>query len=304
MPELPEVETLVRRLGPRLRGRRILGFESAWPRALENFTPVQARRQLAGARLVEVGRRGKFFRLGTDRGLWLLGHLRMSGNLFLGLPGAPAPRFLRHRLLFEGGSELQFTDSRKFGRLRLTEDPASDLDALGPEPLERGWTSAVFWAALRRRRRQLKPLLLDQTFLAGLGNIYADESLHRARLHPLRNAATLKAEEVRRLHAAIRRTLREAIRACGSSFDFVYATLEGRPAGRFQDRLRVYGRAGEPCGSCGARRVVRILVAQRGTHLCPGCQPAPRKRSVSGRSRAGKVSRTRRSGSPGRRGPR
>jgi len=281
MPELPEVETLVRRLGPRLRGRRIAGFESVWPRALENFTPVQARRRLGGARVVEVGRRGKFFRLGTDQGLWILGHLRMSGNLFLGLPGAPPPRFLRHRLLFEGGSELQFLDARKFGRLRLSEDPDLDLAALGPEPLERGWTAAVFSAALRGRRRQLKPLLLDQTFLAGLGNIYADESLHRARLHPLRNSATLRAEEVRRLHAAIRRTLREAIRACGSSFDFVYSTLEGRPAGRFQDQLRVYGRAGEPCRSCGTRRVVRIVVAQRGTHLCPRCQRAPRRRTHS-----------------------
>ncbi len=270
----------MRGLGPKLLGRRILGFESTWPRALENFTPSQALRRLAGARLVEVGRRGKFFKLGTDRGLWLLGHLRMSGNLFLGLPGAPPPRFLRHRLLFEDGSELQFSDARKFGRLRLTLAPDLDLDGLGPEPLSRGWTSGAFSAVLRGRRRQLKPLLLDQTFLAGLGNIYADESLHRARLHPLRNAATLRAEEVRRLHAAIRRTLREAIRACGSSFDFVYSTLEGRPAGRFQDQLRVYGRAGEPCRSC-RTAVVRIVVAQRGTHLCPRCQPAPRRRTHS-----------------------
>ena len=169
---------------------------------------------------------------------------------------------------------LHFLDVRKFGRLAFHSDPQPLQEKYGPEPLEGDFTVPWFRSALRRRRRALKPLLLDQGFLSGLGNIYVDEALFRAGLHPLRRSDRVPGPAVQRLHTAIQGVLTEAIRREGSSFDVFYRTPEGQP-GSYQEQFLVYGRDGRPCRSCG-RIIKKIVVGQRGTHICTRCQPAPR----------------------------
>ena len=169
---------------------------------------------------------------------------------------------------------MYFIDVRKFGRVRFASDLPGALAGVGPEPLGEEFDASWLRRELRSRRRMLKPLLLDQSFLAGLGNIYVDESLHRAQVHPLSSSDGLDGPSVERLHAAIQSTLREAIDREGSSFDSFYLTPEGRP-GSYQSQFRVYGRHGQRCERCGGE-VVRMMVGQRGTHICPRCQRAPR----------------------------
>ncbi len=199
-----------------------------------------------------------------DRGNLLI-HLRMSGDLRL----APASQaaFPHEHTVFhlQSGWDLRFTDSRKFGRVYLLQDPERLLSQLGPEPLARSFTASKLARLLAGHRRALKPLLLDQRFLAGLGNIYTDEALHRARLHPLRRSDSLTPQEVKALWRGIRAALRQGLRHNGASIDWVYR------GGSFQNHFRVYGRAGKPCPICGTA-IARIVVAQRGTHFCPACQ--------------------------------
>lgn len=273
MPELPEVESLVRSLGPKLMGQKVLGVRSSWPKALLRTTPGAATRRLKGREIRAVRRRGKYFLLEFTEGWTLVGHLRMSGNLYWCRRGESV-RFERHRLLLESGMDLVFSDARKFGRLWLGRDAEAFLGHLGPEPMDAHWSSRRFGADLAARRRRLKPLLLDQEFLAGLGNIYVDESLHRASLHPLRASDSLEPGEVRALYRGIRATLRSALRHGGTSFDQALTRADGSPQGGYQLRLRVYGRAGCPCRRCRAT-LVRTTVAQRGTTFCPRCQVAP-----------------------------
>ena len=270
MPELPEVETIVRQLRPRLTGRTVQRAEVRWRRTVSRPSARQFCDGLAGRRIEAVRRRGKFFVFDLDDGRALVGHLRMTGRLFVGR--APDEAFARAVFDLDGGERLVFSDVRKFGRLALVERAELATGLLGPEPLE--LDGAWLHAALRARRRRLKPLLLDQTFLAGLGNIYVDESLHRARLHPLRASDRVTRPQAEALAGSIRDTLARAIAAEGSSFDVFYRTPEGRP-GAFQDEFAVYGRDGKPCRQCGAT-IRRLVVGQRGTHVCPRCQPAPR----------------------------
>lgn len=278
MPELPEVETVARLIRPRIAGREVKAVRVRWRASLGADTPAAFGRAVRGARLAAVWRRAKYLVLDLERGGqqagWLVGHLRMTGRLSCDRE-RPDP-YERLRLELDDGRALRFSDVRKFGRLVFTRDLEAILSRLGPEPLGKEFTPEWLHRALRSRRRMLKPLLLDQTFLAGLGNIYADESLFRARLHPQRLSDSLTLRSALRLHDEIRATLSEAIRHEGSSFDAFYRTPEGRP-GRYQDQFQVYGRAGRPCRRCG-RRLVRIVVGQRGTHLCRRCQPAPRVR--------------------------
>ncbi len=274
MPELPEVETIVRQLEPALVGRTIAAVQVRWPGTVVGSLPA-FHSALRGTRIARLWRRGKFFVADLVRGRMraghLVGHLRMTGRLLLA-PGTADPGpWARVSVGLDDGRVLHFVDTRKFGRLWATERLDAVMAGLGPEPLAKEFTPAWLARALRARRRRLKPLLLDQGFIAGLGNIYVDESLHAARLHPLTLAHTLRASLARRLHLAIRRTLRAAISREGSSFDTFYRTPGGRP-GRYQTRLRVYGRAGRPCRTCGTP-IVRTLVAQRATHFCPRCQP-------------------------------
>lgn len=271
MPELPEVETIVRSLRPELLGRRVAGGRVLWHRsAVPDAATLLPR--LRGRRLVELGRRGKFIvarlegppaRRGSAT-MWLLIHLRMSGRLEVCDPVPRGPH-VRIELRLDDGRLLRFEDARKFGRWIATPDPRPWLEPLGPEPLAAGFTWRALAVLLRSHRRQLKPLLLDQHVIAGLGNIYADEALFAARLHPLRHSDSLRAAEIRRLHRAIREVLRRAIRRSGTSIDWIY------PGGRMQDSLRVYGRAGAPCVRC-RTPIERLRVGQRSTHVCPRCQ--------------------------------
>lgn len=274
MPELPEVETTVRLIRPQVVGRRIVDAEVEWRACLGSVSPGRFRKRVVGVRIADVWRRAKYLVFDLDGAGCLVGHLRMTGRLQVLAQGKDAGPYSRLRLALSDGRVLHFLDVRKFGRLVFARRPDDVLAGLGPEPLGAGFTRRWLRAALRRRRRQLKPLLLDQTFLAGLGNIYVDEALHRARLHPCRAACRLRGGSADRLHGAIRQVLRAAIELQGSTFDGFYRTPEGNP-GRYQHEFSVYGRTGQPCLRCG-RPIRRIVVAQRGTHLCPRCQPAPR----------------------------
>lgn len=272
MPELPEVETTVKKLRGRLRGRRIKRFRATWPRQVSPSI-AGVRRAVVGRTIERLSRRGKYIVFHLDDGSVLLVHLGMSGSLSLDEKDAAHVRAVWE---LDNGSRLLFSDARKFGRIRAAKNLGEALCSLGLEPLSKRFTVPALRKALSSHSRQLKPLLLDQSVVCGLGNIYADESLYRARLHPLTLADSLTPAEVKRLHRAIVDTLRRAIRLSGTSFDWAYR------GGRMQDELLAYGRTGESCRRC-KRKIARILVGQRSTHFCPRCQPAPQEKSRSNR---------------------
>ncbi len=271
MPELPEVETLVRELRPVLTERRITGVDIRWARTVAEPDPETFARRLWGRRILEVRRRGKWLLLGLEGGDWLLLHLRMSGRLSVRQADAPADPYLRLAFCLDDGRRLEFSDPRKFGRAVLTLFPEARLRGLGPEPLDPSLTPQRLAAMLQGRRTRLKPLLMDQRFLAGLGNIYADEVLWEAGLHPLRRADTLTPEEIVGLHRALRSVLERAIASGGTTLpDERYVRLDGRPGG-FAPRLAVYGRTGQTCPRCGGE-ILRISVNGRSAHFCKACQ--------------------------------
>ena len=273
MPELPEVETIARELRVRLIGRTITGAEIRWARSIATPSPAEFEQRVIGRTVQAIGRRGKFLLLHLSGGATLLVHLRMSGQLLLAPRLSPSEKHVRVVLTLDDGSTLRFQDQRKFGRMWLVRDPQVVLGGLGPEPLAKDFTLDVFVRLIERRSGMLKPLLLNQSFLAGLGNIYADEALFRARLHPRRKANSLNEDEIARLYRAIRQVLGEAISGRGTTFDGVYRRVNG-DSGGFQESLLVYGRTGEPCRECGTS-IERIVLGGRGTHFCPHCQPAP-----------------------------
>lgn len=274
MPELPEVETLARELRGVLIGRMVVGVEVRWPRTVAVPDPETFARRLTGRRIREIRRRGKWLLLGLDEGTWLLVHLRMSGRLTVEEAHAPDDAHTRVVFYLDDGRRLRFSDPRKFGRMVLVDDPGAVLGDLGPDPLGPDLTPEQLARVLRGRRVRLKPLLTDQRFLAGLGNIYADEVLWGAGLHPLRRADTLTPEEIARLHKAIRQVLAEAIARRGTTLpDQRYVLPDGRP-GEFAPHLAVYGREGQPCPRCGAP-IVRTRVEGRSAHYCPRCQQPP-----------------------------
>ena len=263
MPELPEVETVARSIAP-LVGRRIVSAEFRCLRVLRGGDPDEMAASLQGRRIAAVQRYGKFILVALRGGGYLTIHLGMTGKLLLG--GAPGKH--THAILtLDRGGVLLYDDSRQFGRLQYSAEFPSRILQLGPEPLE--VTCEAFAAALKRRQTRIKALLLNQDFLRGLGNIYADETLFRAGIHPLAIASRIRAERACRLHRAIQEVLTEAIAAGGSSISD-YVDAQGRK-GFFQFSHRVYQRTGEPCLACGSR-IRRILVAQRSSHFCPRCQ--------------------------------
>ena len=268
MPELPEVETIARKLRPHLIRKTIMDADLRWSRTLAFPSPRKFKEQIKGQEIKEVTRRAKFFIMHLSD-FSLLIHLRMSGDLFIkdSKIGAEKHDRLILRLVsaHEGRSNLVFNDTRKFGRVWLTANPEEVLGKLGPEPFSRNFTPQWLHKALHSKRRQLKPLLLDQTFLAGLGNIYTDESLHLAKLNPLAASDSITAIQAEALHEAIRKVLKQGIRRNGASIDWVYR------GGEFQNYFRVYDREGKPCSVCGTK-IERILVGQRSTHFCPKCQ--------------------------------
>ena len=271
MPELPEVETIRRALknGGRgaksILGRKVLESRLLWERTLAEPTHIEFQERILGQEFIDFDRRGKFLlmRLSTDT---LIFHLRMSGDLNVVNLDEPVAAHDRLWLGLDGGLRLAFNDTRKFGRAWLVSDPDIVTANLGPEPLGESFTAREFHARLLAHRRQLKPLLMDQTFLAGLGNIYTDEALHLAKLHPLLISDTLLDTQSKRLWSSIRKVLQEGIERQGASIDWVYK------GGDFQNYFRVYQRTGEPCPECG-NPIQRTIVGQRGTHYCQNCQP-------------------------------
>jgi formamidopyrimidine-DNA glycosylase len=273
MPELPEVETIARILRqgtpdqPAVLNNLIKSVELFWDRTLAEPDPPEFKARLCNQAITAIQRRGKFLVLHLTRD-WLLFHLRMSGDLMVKSAGTPPEKHDRLILGLDGGIQLVFNDTRKFGRVWLVDDPQHVLGSLGPEPLDESLTAESLFQRLHTTSRQLKPLLLDQTFLAGLGNIYVDEALNLAKLHPLMHANRLTPEQASQLLNAIRRVLRDGIARNGASIDWVYR------GGEFQNYFRVYQQTGKPCPACGTP-IERIIVGQRGTHYCPHCQLLP-----------------------------
>ncbi|MBI5521484.1 MAG: bifunctional DNA-formamidopyrimidine glycosylase/DNA-(apurinic or apyrimidinic site) lyase [Desulfarculus sp.] len=274
MPELPEVESVRRTLMPRIQGRRIAKVEAREGKLIRPSLKV-FRKGLTGRQVLGSERRGKLLMLGLEGGAFLAVHLGMTGQLIMAAH-RPQADHLHVVIGFEdGGESLFYRDVRRFGFLAFCPDRAAllagPLANYGPDAL--GMADALFVERLAGRRTPLKSLLLDQRALAGVGNIYADEALHRAGLSPCARAADLDRADLLRLHEALQETLAESLERGGSSVrNFVDA--EGRP-GTFQEAHRVYRRTGQPCPACGAT-VEKIVLAGRSTHFCPRCQPAPR----------------------------
>ena len=282
MPELPEVETVARDLRPRLLGARISGARVSWLKTLRSGDPTAFVVAVAGRTIVGATRRAKLVVLELDDGRAITIHLKMTGQLFVVPAAAAEDPYVRAVITFDDGRELRFRDIRKFGRIGIAgRDATGDLvgelggpkgfRGFGPEPLDPGFTLAAFRRRLRGRRGRLKSLLTDQAFLAGVGNIYADEALWAARLHPLRSAASLRPPDERRLYKELRRLLTEAIERRGSSIDD-YTAPDGD--GSMQEHLAVYQRTGEACERCG-HPIRRFFLGGRGTHFCSWCQRLP-----------------------------
>ena len=273
MPELPEVETIVADLRPHLVGRTIVHCELRFPSIVRHPEPETFIDSIAGLRIEAVGRRGKFIFIALDGGRLLVVHLGMTGQLRLVDAGTEVANHTHAIFDLDDGRQLRYRDPRRFGRLLLgTEDElliSGTLPRLGPEPIDPTFDAEALFERFRRRRAPVKAVLLDQSTVAGVGNIYADESLHRARLRPDRAAGSLSRKSVRRLHESLRDSLELAIRNRGSSVD-TYRDAWG-DMGSQQEELLVYGRAGEPCVTCG-RPLAIVRIAGRSTVFCRHCQ--------------------------------
>ena len=275
MPELPEVETIRARLAPRLEGRRLEHVEIVDPRLTRPEPPEAIAAALEGERITRVGRRGKYLVFAFESGRHLLVHLRMTGNVeHPAQGGLAADPYRRAVVRLDDESDVAYRDVRRFGTWTLLEPGELEdyfaVRRLGGEPLERDFTTRALTGALAGRRAPIKAALLDQRAAAGVGNIYADEALWRARIHPLRPAGSLDATEIGRLRKAIRAALEMGIARQGATLRD-YRDPEGR-RGRMQDQFKVYGRAGEPCPRCGTP-IEKTRAGGRGTWYCPRCQP-------------------------------
>ncbi len=274
MPELPEVQTIVNDLNAaNLIGITISAARVFWPRTVAEPSPRVFCRRIKGQQFTVIRRRGKYLVFEVADGHTMLLHLRMSGRLHL--VSADIPRNKHEHVIFSfvDGRQLRFHDTRKFGRLHLLKDPKRILDRLGPEPLASGFSAKILAECFKHRKRLLKPLLLDQTLIAGLGNIYADEALWEAKLHPCRLAASLSTPEIKVLHRTIRRVLKRGLKNLGTTLGTgkgnFYSVASRR--GRNKDLLKVFRRTDLPCPRCNSL-IERIIVGQRSTHICPKCQ--------------------------------
>lgn len=276
MPELPEIETVARELSrsPILHSK-ITDLKLLWPKTFAgNFE--QARTKLLGCRILKFSRRAKYLLFEMDQASFLIAHFRMSGQLFV---KKSDEEFLKHEHLllhFENGLCLRFHDPRKFGRFYLSDDLNTFFQKVGVEPLSDDFSQSTLLTLIEGVDRCLKPFLLDQSKVAGLGNIYVDESLWLSKIHPLRKTSSLTKEEVSRLYKSIRSVLGRAIDARGTSLGLGegnFHTVNGNPGGH-QAFLQVFQREGRPCARCSIP-IKKIVVAQRGTHYCPKCQNAP-----------------------------
>ena len=275
MPELPEVETVRRRLEPSFVGRRLERVEILDARLTRPHDPLEVAAELTGERVSALDRRGKYLVVRLESGRALLIHLRMTGSL-LHVPAGAGPEADPHRraiVTLDDGSAVVYRDVRRFGTWLLTEPDELEpyLNArLGGEPLAPAFTTKRLGEALANRRAPVKAVILDQRRLAGVGNIYADEALWRAHVHPLRPAGELGEDELRALHRGIRAALKAGIARQGATLRD-YRTPDGS-SGRMQHEFKVYGREGEPCERCG-RPIEKIRAGGRGTWFCPSCQP-------------------------------
>jgi len=267
LPELPEVETIRRGLERALTGRELSGLQVYFSAMIKNTTANRLRSSLIGEKVMSVSRRGKYLFLDFSGGSRLEFHLRMTGRLIFSPASVGEKKHLRARFSFQGGSALFFYDQRKFGTLRLRK--AGEEPALGIEPLSPQFTPGKLADLLAGRKAPVKNLLLNQQLIAGLGNIYADESLFQAGIDPRRPGGELTLQQVKSLHGAIVSVLESAIRLCGTSFRD-YRDSQGE-RGKFQNLLQVYHRSGQPCPRCG-ESLFKIRLGGRGTHICPRSQ--------------------------------
>jgi len=265
MPELPEVETTVRALRQVLPGRTFSCVAVGW-RPMVQKSPLDLVEMLPGQRIERIDRRGKYLVFLLSTGNTLLIHLKMSGRLTVCAAAEPPDPYDRITFFLDDGRQLRFRDPRKFGRAHLMSEASSVLDRLGPEPLDDNFGQDEFLSRFTGRRGVIKPLLVDQTFIAGVGNIYADEALFRAHIQPIRRTETLSCTEKRGLYGAVRHVLNASIALNGSTLaDGMYH------GGNFQDTFCVYGHEKEPCPVCGTP-IERIKLGQRSAYFCPGCQ--------------------------------
>lgn len=278
MPELPEVETIFRYLRDRVEGRIIHQVEIYLPRLIKMPDPEQFRAAMIGRKILRLERRGKYLLFHLDNNEVMVVHLRMTGRLFFRAQSFPANELPRIRFLFVGGDSLEYQDTRTLGTLYLLNHrelgQIRGLAGLGPEPLTAEFTPEYLVQGLAGRKGKIKSRLLDQSFIGGLGNIYVDESLARAGIHPERKSETLNLVEIVKLHEAINYVIEKSIRENGTTFRD-YRDGAGNKGG-FQNILCVYGRKGKPCPACGTA-ICKIEVGGRGTHFCPTCQKEAEK---------------------------
>lgn len=274
MPELPEVETVVRGLRAPLIGHCIESMWYNWENSIATPHPNEFEQRVIGQTVKAISRRAKYIVIELDSDL-LLVHLRMTGRLYVAdiAEENEADKWVHVKFGLDRDKELRFSDSRKFGKVYLTDSLDKVTSSIGPEPLDDAFTLDAFKERFKNRNKMIKTLLLDQNFLAGVGNIYADEALHRAKIHPERNANSLKPAEIERLYETIRLVLNMGIDHEGASIDW-YRKPDGT-RGESQNHFLVYGQDGQICQTCNGALIEKMRLGQRGTHFCPNCQPRP-----------------------------
>ena len=269
MPELPEVETVKNELAPYVKGRRITDITLNWEGIVKEPHPAEFRARLIGKKITTVSRRGKYLFFNLDSKETLIIHLKMTGSLLLEPDSARLDSYIRAVIHLEGGVNIHFRDPRKFGAMRLVSDTKPVVKKLGPEPLEANFTPGLLARRLQNRKAPLKAILNDQTAVAGLGNMYADEALFSARLHPLKPGSSLSPDEVKRLHQSIKKVLSAAIEDKGASTNTYFRPGGEKGTAHFQ--FKVAHQIGKNCPRCGAP-IERIRVRNRGSYFCPRCQ--------------------------------
>jgi formamidopyrimidine-DNA glycosylase len=270
MPELPEVETIKNELAPHVIGHSVNSVTLLWEGIVRQPSPHKFRSKLVGQKITGISRRGKYLILSLDGGEKLVIHLRMTGSLLAKPAAAPPERYVRAILYLDDGTAIHFRDLRKFGKMWLVKDENDIVNELGPEPLEKDFTPELLQKLLKDRTAPIKALLIDQTLIAGIGNMYADEALFASRIHPLRPGGSLTPEEVKRLHHNIQHVLREAIGNKGASTD-TYLRPDGQKGTAHYEFKVAHKLGGERCPVCGTP-IERITVRNRGTYFCPRCQ--------------------------------
>ena len=269
MPELPEVETIKNELLPYVLNRTIRSVDIFWDKMVKQPSVREFHARIVGERITGLSRRGKYLFFHLSGGAVLVMHMKMTGSL---LVNPSDTRFTRAVLHLDKGIDIHFWDPRKFGKMWLEKDSSAVIEQLGPEPLDADFTPEVLAGILSKRNTPVKPVLLDQTIIAGIGNMYADEALFEAKIHPMKPAAKLSEAEIRRLHAAIQTVLRKALVRKGASVRN-YIRPDGQP-GTAHDEFNVAHGVGKTCPDCGVA-IERIVVRGRGTYICPRCQPQP-----------------------------